>query len=77
MNTFTSSKDDVSKLTLLGSAKTEYKLDEPSIAILETFPNLFDNIRNLLPFAPKPDSPISPKSISIIFPVRNALNPKA
>lgn len=43
MNTFTSSKDDVSKLTLLGSGKTEYKLDEPSLAVLETFPNLFEN----------------------------------
>lgn len=39
----TSSRDDVSKLTLLGSGKTEYKLDEPSMAILETFPNQFSN----------------------------------
>lgn len=39
----TSSNDDVSKLTLLGSGKTEYKLDEPSVAILETFPNQFSN----------------------------------
>ncbi len=43
MNTFTSSNDDVSQLTVLGSAKTAYKLDEPSIEILESFPNLFDN----------------------------------
>lgn len=42
MNNTTSSKDDVSKLTLLGAGKTEYKLDEPSVAILETFPNLFE-----------------------------------
>lgn len=40
---FTASNDDVSKLTLLGSANTQYKLDEPSVNILETFPNLFDN----------------------------------
>lgn len=39
----TASNDDVSKLTLLGSANTQYKLDEPSVNILETFPNLFDN----------------------------------
>ncbi len=40
---FTSSRDDVSKLTLLGAGKTEYKTDAPNAAILESFPNLFDN----------------------------------
>jgi hypothetical protein len=30
-------KDDVSKLNQLGSNQTDYKYDEPSIDILETF----------------------------------------
>ena len=43
MSNFTSSNDDVSQLTLLGAKKTEYKLDEPNVEILESFPNLFEN----------------------------------
>lgn len=43
MSNFTSSNDDVSQLTLLGAKKTEYKLDEPNVGILESFPNLFEN----------------------------------
>lgn len=43
MNNFTASNDDISQLTLLGAKKTEYKLDEPNVTILESFPNLFEN----------------------------------
>lgn len=38
---YTCSKDDTASLTLLGAGKTEYKLEEPNVGILEAFPNLF------------------------------------
>ena len=83
MNTLTSPKDDVSKLTLLGSGKTEYKLDEPSVDILETFPSLFDNDYlieiehpEFTSLCPKTGQPDFAKIYIDYIPQKNALNPK-
>ena len=59
-------KDDVSKLTLLGSKETKYMYEGPIIEMLETFPNqyperdyltqfIFDEFTSLCPKTGQPD----------------------
>lgn len=55
-------KDDVSKLTQLGSNKTSYSYDNPDKEILETFPNKYLDNNYIIEFISSEFTSLCPKT---------------